>query len=377
MHWALRGTQVTIRIKAELRLGAAVTQQIFFAIPGDINARTGGYGYDRRLLGELRLLGLTVEHLVLDASFPFPTSKALRHAEQVFAALPDHALVLLDGLAFGATAQCATVHAHRLRLIALCHHPLTLESGLSAQQQQSFLASEQLALQCAQAVIVTSSNTARTIRELFSVPEAKIRVAPPGTDRAEFASCSGKPPVLLCVATLTQRKAHDVLIDALATLSDLSWQARFVGGDEFDPPWAAQLRQQIATTGLESRISMLGSVEDLTREYLNADLFVLPSRYEGYGMVFAEALAHGLPIVAARAGAVAEVVPETAGCLVPVEDAQALARALRLMLTDQKAYSRLRTGAQAAAQKLATWQDTALIVVACLENLTQEAHRVT
>lgn len=354
-----------------------MTQQMYFAIPGDLNARTGGYGYDRRLLTELRTLGLQVEHIVLDSSFPFPDAEALEHADGVFAALPDRALVLVDGLAFGAMAHCANRHARRLRLIALCHHPLALESGLHATEQQAFHESERAALQCARAVIVTSANTARTLTELFAIPATKITVAQPGTDRADFAACAGEPPVLLCVATLTRRKAHDVLIDALAAVIDLPWQARFVGGEEFDPQWGAMLRHQIATTGLGARISLLGSVEDLSQEYLNADLFVLPSRYEGYGMVFAEALAHGLPIVAARTGAVAEVVPATAGRLVPAEDAQALAQSLRTLLTDRKLYEQLRAGAQTAARELSTWQDTANAVYACIETITQETERDT
>lgn len=354
-----------------------MTQQMYFVIPGDLDARTGGYGYDRRLLIELRELGQQVEHLALDASFPFPDAKALQHAEKIFAELPDKALVLVDGLAFGAMAQCASRHASRLRLIALCHHPLALESGLNAAQQQAFRESERVALLCSRAVIVTSPNTARTLMELFSIPESNIYIALPGTDRADFAPCIGDPAVLLCVATLTRRKAHDVLIDALAAVADLPWQARFVGGEEFDPLWGAQLRQQIAAAGLESRISLLGSVEDLATEYLGADLFVLPSRYEGYGMVFAEALAHGLPIIAARAGAVADVVPESAGRLVPVEDASALAQSLRTLLTDRNLYGQLRLGAQAAARELSTWQDTAKTVVACIENISQEAKRVT
>lgn len=354
-----------------------MTQQLYFAIPGNLDARTGGYGYDRRLLMELRKLGLSVEHLALDASFPFPDARALQYAEFIFAALPEQALVLVDGLAFGAMAQCASRHASRLRLIALCHHPLALESGLSPAQQQAFYESERLALQCSRAVIVTSTNTARTLNQLFSIPESKICVAQPGSDRAAFAPCIGEPAVLLCVATLTRRKAHDVLIDALAAVADLPWQARFVGSEEFDPQWGAHLRQQIAATGLESRISLLGSVEELAVEYHNADLFVLPSRYEGYGMVFAEALSHGLPIIAARAGAVADVVPESAGCLVPVEDAHALAQSLCILLTDRDVYAQLRAGAQAAAKGLDTWQDTAAAVLACMENISQKSERVT
>lgn len=353
-----------------------MTQQIYFAIPGDLNARTGGYSYDRRLLKELAVLGLLVKHLPLANSFPFPDAKALENTEAIFAALPDQTLVIVDGLAFGAMAQSATRHAKRLRLIALCHHPLALESGLSSMQQETLRESERTALQAARAVIVTSATTARTVTELFAIPESKITVAKPGTDRADFAPCAGDPAVLLCVATLTRRKAHDVLIQALEAVADLPWQARFAGGEEFDPTWGAMLRQQIKAAGLESRISLLGSIEDVASEYQRADLFVLPSRYEGFGMVFAEALANGLPVVAARAGAVPDVVPETAGLLVPPDDSETLAHALRTLLSDRHAFAQLRAGAQNAGRQLLSWQDTANAVHTCIENIINETESV-
>jgi len=176
--------------------------------------------------------------------------------------------------------------------------------------------------------------------------------------------------VLLSLATLTRRKGHDVLIAALASLVDLPWTARLVGGDHFDSAWSAHLHALVIKYGLAERIAFTGSCETPAEEYAQADVFVLPSRYEGYGMVFAEALAHGLPVIAARAGAVPDVVPPDAGLLVPVDDSEALAMALRRVLTDAALRSQLRAGALRAAAALPRWQDTGRRIANLIANLT-------
>jgi len=332
---------------------------LFFVFPGDLATPTGGYRYDRRLIQELGQLGLEVQTIALSSLFPFPDKQALEDAHQKLAAVPDNAVVIFDGLAFGTLDQLAEAEAHRLRIIALCHHPLALESGLDPAQRKRFQASEQRALYTVRAALVTSEHTRQILIDQFAMPPEKVVVAQPGTDPAPFAACNGAPPRLLTVATLTRRKAHDVLIDALAPLADLSWQARFVGGKGFDPDWSDALQQQVNRLKLQDRIQLVGAVEDLEAEFQNADLFVLPSRYEGYGMVFAEALAAGLPVIAARAGAVPDVVPESAGLLVPPDDTAALTEALRSMLIEDELRRQLQAGAHHAAANLPTWTDTA------------------
>jgi len=340
---------------------------IYFAIPGDINTLTGGYSYDRRLIAELQALGHSIQHLPLSSTFPTPDADALANADAQFAALPDHATVIADCLAYAVMAASAEQHAARLNIIALCHHPLMLEAGLTAQQAEVLFQAEQRALNAANAIIVTSPMTRKILIEQFALSSEKITVALPGTDRQDFASCTGNPPTLLTLATLTRRKAHDVLIDALATLQHLEWMARFVGGVHFDPDWVALLKNKVAGYGLEQRILFTGDTLNTTSEYAAADLFVLPSLFEGYGMVFAEALSFGLPIVAARAGAVPNVVPESAGILVPPADAAALAEALQNVLCDPQLHRGYQLGAQAAAQHLPNWKDTAVRVAALID----------
>lgn len=344
---------------------------LYFVFPGNLDTPTGGYRYDRRLIAELRALGHEVITLSLSDSFPFPDPKGISDARSTLAQLPDDALTIVDGLAFGALDDMAIAEADRLRLIALCHHPLALESGLDAAQKQRFLDSETRALHCARAVVVTSPHTGRILNSQFGVPTERIVAALPGTDPVAFASCDGDPPVLLTVASLTRRKAHDVLIDALATLQHLKWQVRFVGGENFDPDWAQSLREQVNRCGLQERIEFVGAVDDLQAEYRSADVFVLPSRFEGYGMVFAEALASGLPIIAARAGAVPDVVPPSAGLLVPPDDVDALSQALHNVVSDEALRRQLQMGARHAAATLPTWQDSARRVAQLLTEVQQ------
>lgn len=336
--------------------------ELYFAIPGDINTLTGGYAYDRRLIAELHALGHKTEPLHLSNQFPVPDAEALAGAAAQFAALPDQALVIADGLAYGVMDTIAEQHAERLNIIALCHHPLMLEAGLSPAQAQQLFLSEQRALNAAKAVIVTSHMTGKILTEQFAIPSTKITVALPGTDPQTFASCIGYPPVLLTLATLTRRKAHDLLIDALARIKHLEWSTRFVGGMDFDPAWTALLKHKVATYGLEERILFIGNVADSASEYASADLFVLPSLFEGYGMAFAEALSFGVPVVAARVGAVPDVVPDSAGILVAPQDSIALADALQKLLTDTSLRKTLQAGAQAAALNLPSWKDTAAAV---------------
>lgn len=352
--------------------GINVNKTLYFAIPGDLETLTGGYGYDRRLLAEFQQMRRNVVHLKLSGQFPLMNVAVMAETRHRLSGVPDGATVLIDGLAFGVMDEIAHAEASRLRLIALCHHPLALEAGLDAASQARLQHSEQRALQAARAVVVTSARTRDLLVQQFAVPVSKITVAVPGTDRQTFAPANHETPTLLSVATLTRRKAHDVLIAALAQLKSLPWRARFVGGDGFDPAWAAHLRELVAQHALQQRITFVGEKRDLHDEFQQADMFVLPSLFEGYGMAFAEALAVGLPIIAARAGAVPDVVPESAGLLVAPGDVHALTAALHQLLTDTALRARLQQGARETALQLPTWRDTAQRVANLIDEVSEQ-----
>ncbi|HOW75993.1 MAG TPA: glycosyltransferase family 4 protein [Candidatus Competibacteraceae bacterium] len=328
-----------------------------FLIPGDPDRRTGGTIYDRRMMAGLTAQDWRVELQRLDVTFPAPTAAALAETDAVLTALPDQALTIIDGLALGAMPEVTAVHRDRLRLVGLVHHPLALETGLDEAQRQRLYASEREALRQVRQVIVTSPSTARALID-YDVPPERCVVVLPGTDPAPLATGSNSAElVLLCAASLTPRKGHAVLLRALAQLKDRAWRLRCAGSDAHDPAIAADLWALAATLGLIDRIEWLGELESaaLNAAYQQADVFVLPSFHEGYGMVLAEALARGLPMVSTTAGAIPDTVPAAAGLLVAPGDVAALAEALARVIDEPDLRERLAAGARAVRQTLPDW----------------------
>ncbi|HSW06476.1 glycosyltransferase family 4 protein [Aquabacterium sp.] len=335
--------------------------RIAFVVPGDLDSLTGGYGYDRRIIGGLRAAGWTVDLVSLGGGFPWPDAATRQHAARLIAAIPEGCTVVADGLAFGALPELAVQHAARLRWVALVHHPLALECGLAAPQRQQLFDSERRALASAQAVIVTSAATARALAD-YGVAGHRIRVVMPGTAAAPLSTGSAAAAAdgglsLLCVATLIPRKGHAALIDALAGLQDRAWTLHCVGSTTRDAATAAAVRAGITHHGLGRRVRLHGEVDAPTLQafYARADVFVLPSLHEGYGMALAEALAHGLPIVSSAAGAITDTVPANAGLLLPPGDGTALRAALARMLDEPALRQRLAAGARAARTQLPGW----------------------
>lgn len=330
-----------------------------FVLPGDLDTLTGGYIYDRRIVDGLRSRGWRVTVHSLDSSFPSPTETGLVGAASILGLLPHGAIVVVDGLALGGMPDLIAEHAGRLRFVALVHHPLGLETGLTTADQQRLDAAEAAALASVDRIIVTSRWTGRLLAER-GIAKNRIAAVLPGTEPAPLAPGSGGSILnLLCVATLTQRKGHTVLFDALARLTHHEWHLYCVGSADRDAATAATLREQIVALGLTERISLLGELSkvECDRCYAGADLFVLPSFLEGYGMALAEALARGLPVVSTSAGAIPDTVPPAAGVLVPHGDSAALAKALESLMGERRKLAALKAGALLAREGLSDWDD--------------------
>jgi glycosyltransferase involved in cell wall biosynthesis len=343
-----------------------VVRRCAFAVPGDLMTPTGGYGYDRRVMAELRALGWTIDFI--DLGDGFPAIAPARNAEAFDRLMArDTAPIVIDGLALGVLSEAAGTVAKMRRLIALVHHPLALETDLSDAQRTSYRSSECAALAAADHVITTSAATAAILVRDYAVANRKLTVAVPGTDRhAPAPRPNNKPLHLLAVGALVPRKGHDILLAALAQVVDLPWRLTIVG-ERRDETCAAALERIATRFGGHVRLTGAISDAELNALYRDADVFALASRFEGYGMAYAEAIAHGLPVVGTRVGANDITVPEAAGMLAPPDDARSLAQALRRVICDTALRDAMAKAAAEAAQHLPTWRDCALSFAQVLE----------
>lgn len=342
-----------------------------FVIPGDPETRTGGYIYDKLVLLALRRMGRPVRLLRMPDGFPTPSAQAEETSGARLAALNPDVPVIMDGLFAGALAP-AQFDRLKAPYIAMVHHPLALETGLSADLAAKLHENEATNLTRAAHVVVPSPNTRDDLVNDYCVPAEKITVALPGVEEVVSPRARSTPPLILSVGSLVPRKGHDILLSALGRIADLPWQA-VIAGKALDPKTAEALRAQANHLGLSARVEFRGEVSktQLSELYLHATIFALATRLEGYGMVFAEALSHGVPVVTCNNSAIPDVVPSDAGALVPTDDDAAFAAALRKLLTDPAALDAAEAGAAKAGAALPRWADTAGHMAAVLDRVAQ------
>ncbi|MBA5775915.1 glycosyltransferase family 4 protein [Stappia sp. F7233] len=346
---------------------------VHFLYPGDLATPTGGYAYDRRLIGALREAGVAVEAMSLGDGYPDPTASQVAAARAAFAGLPDGAAVIIDGLAYGVLDDVARAECRRLKLVALVHHPLALETGVPAERARALRDAEREALKQAAAILTTSHATADTLAADYEVAREKITVIEPGLDRAERASGrpAGEGAGILSVGSIIPRKDHATLISALAGLREEAWHLDIVGDGTRHTDCRRLLRQQIERFGLSDRVTLHGALtpEALDAHYRRADIFALTTAYEGYGMAFAEAMARGLPVVATGEGAVGRTVPAEAGFVLKAGDVDAVREALRRLIAEAELRHRMGEAAFRHASGLPGWADAARTLTDLLETL--------
>lgn len=350
--------------------------RVCLVAPHPLDQRTGGYLYDRHMMDGLAQRGWRVVRQGARGRFPDPDAAARASVSEMLARQPDGSRVVIDGLAMAGLPEPVAAHADRLRIVALVHHPVAEETGLDPQAAARLGALEARALAAATGVIVTSPFTGQVLIDRYGVDPACIRVAVPGTDRAPAAAgpAPGDPLQLLVVASVTRRKGHDVLVRALAMLRNRAWRCVCAGSLDRAPEFAREVRATVERAGLADRIRLVGECDPQTLErlYAGSSIFVLPSHYEGYGMVLAEALAHSLPVVSTTAGAIPSTVPGDAGLLCAPGDDQALAAALATLLGDDARRRSMAAAARRHAEALPGWSDAAVVFERCLLELTAD-----
>jgi glycosyltransferase involved in cell wall biosynthesis len=323
---------------------------------------TGGNIYDRRVCAGLAGAGWDVLVTTVAGASPVPSPGARADLARIVAAIPGGETVLIDGLIASPAAAQLLPHTGRIRMTVLLHMPLA--TALDTRHDAGVQRAEQAVLRAVTGVVVTSEWTRQQILTRYTIPARRVHVARPGVDRVAAPA----RPVrghLICVGALGRHKGQDLLVEALAGLGERDWHCVLAGSLDRDPDFVDQLQTRITRLGYGHRVLLTGVLTGaaLSHAYTTADLLVAPSRSETYGMAVTEALAHGLPVIAAAVGGLPEALGSTAdgtrpGQLVPPSDPAALAAALADWLGDERHRHRLRAAARKRRSTLHGWEQT-------------------
>jgi glycosyltransferase involved in cell wall biosynthesis len=350
--------------------------EVWLVVPAgidDVAVVSGGNSYDRRVRDGLRSAGWSVRQLAVEGAWPGPDAAARASLASALATAPDDAVVLLDGLVACGVPDVVVREARRLRLVVLVHLPLGDEVGAAPE----LAALERRTLRAVQAVVATSSWAARRLVEAHGLDADRVHLAAPGTDPAPRAGGTDGAGRLLCVGSVTATKGQDLLVDALAGLSPAThWSCSLVGPLHRDPAAVATVRCAIERHRIGGRVRLTGPLTGagLAAAYAATDLLVLPSRAESYGMVVTEALARGIPVLAAAVGGVPETLghdPEgrVPGILVRPNEVVALADGLRHWFDDPDLREGLRHAALLRRGTLNGWEVTSRCLAGILERV--------
>lgn len=337
-------------------------------VPGPFSIVSGGYGYDRRLVEGFRARGHEVRVVELEGRHPLPDAAAEASARAALGSIPDGTRIVIDGLGLPAFAPLVAELEHRCA-IGLIHHPTAIEPGVPEVERARLKELESLLFPRMARLVATSQLTADRLPLEFPVTAERIGVVEPGTDPAPRSKGSGGPGcAILAVGVLVPRKGHDVLLRALGRLTDLDWTLTIAGASR-DPVHAQTLAALAEELNIANRVTFAGEVpqEQLEKLYARADLFALATHWEGYGMAAAEALARGLPVAITAGGAIADVVPKTAGVIAAPGDATSLSRAMRRPIFDTALRAEMAEEAWKAGQALPRWPDRAASFLAEIE----------
>lgn len=353
-------------------------------IYGSLETISGGYLYDRQLVATLRQAGDTVEVIGL----PWRTygqhlldnySPGLRRR---LAAPVD--LWLQDELNHPSLwwLNRHLRRQHGRPIVAIVHH-LRVSEARQPWQNRLYRWVEQRYLASVDAFVFNSQTTRRAVAALVGNNRPAI-VAPPAGDRLgglfavppparSVPRSDPLPPLrLIFIGNLIARKGLHTLLEALARLDPAIATLTVIGSQTVDPPYVRRLNRQISAAGLTQRVTLHGALPDadLANHLVNSDLLVVPSSYEGFGIVYLEAMAFGLPVIATTAGGAAEVVAHGVnGLLIEPDDVAGLVAHLHLLHADRQRLQAMAVAARQRYQAHPTWTATTAAIRAFLVEL--------
>lgn len=334
--------------------GIPDTMRLVLITAAPFEAVSGASFYHRRLLAAWQDMGGEAEVIALET----PAKAALADR------FDDAAAILVEGSAFE-LALAALPGLQARGALALIHHPTALEPGTPEPRRNQLKQLETTMLPKFRGVIAASTPIAERLSSEFGVLASRIHVLVPGTDHQPQVAIDadapfGTPCTILSLGTLTYRKGYDVLLRALALLPDLNWRL-ILAGEPRDPAYAAEIVDLTDRLGLTDRVERHGAAAgaELAALWARTDLFASATRFEGFGMAIAEAMARGLPVAITDGGAAGDLVVVGAGIVAPVDDVAQFSKALRRLIFSPALRAEMGAIAWNHARSLPQWPEQA------------------
>jgi glycosyltransferase involved in cell wall biosynthesis len=328
---------------------------VYFLSGGDINSLTGGHLYNMHIINGLKNKNYSVS--LQAAGGKWDNKEGIDKMCRLYLQkIPWGSCIIIDSLILASLTNLVRKSMDRFKFLGLIHLPVSydIKTGIHGKLSEDELG----ALNHMHRLVVTGGFTFDLLCNAGIDPR-KITIIQPGTDqfprKAQYARV---PSNLLCIANYSALKAQDVLIRALSRLKTRNWTLHLYGDTDRDPEYTSFLRSLILYLGLESRIIVHRIVErqNISKVFLEADLFILPSLFESYGMVLSESLAHGIPVISTLAGNIRNTVPEGMGILIEPGNEAELADSISSLFDSPEKYSALCTASSSYYKQSRSWE---------------------
>ena len=268
---------------------------IYFVYPGNINAKTGGYIYEKNILEYAKIRDIDIRPIALSENYPFPSNNDIKYFLKILDKIDPDSKIIIDGLALeGMYSIFKKILTYNV--IALIHHPLYLE--FKGQRSKKFLRLEKENFKKINKFIVTSKNTKNLLINEFKVLNNKISVVEPGIERLVKYNFKNNSKIhFLTCGSIINRKNYLFLLKVLKPLDHFILE--IVGDTTRDIGYYKKLKKFISKNSMNRKIIFHGTISDtkLAKLYSKTDCYISVSKYEGFGMSLANALVSSLPII--------------------------------------------------------------------------------
>jgi glycosyltransferase involved in cell wall biosynthesis len=347
--------------------------KIGVVIYGSLDTLSGGYLYDRKLVEFLRAQGDTVEII----SLPW-RNYAAHLTDNLTFSLPTNLDILIQDELNHPSLIAANQKSHPYPIVSLVHH-LRCSELRPKWKNDFYRIIERKYLQSVDGFIFNSQTTKDVVNGVIGKGKPLIIAYPP-TDRfgkaiseEEILARAPQTPLrILFLGNIIERKGLHILLNALLTLDPSSFSLDIVGPTTADPEYTRKMKEFVTVNGLSSIVHFHGALNNdtLIHKLRQAHVLVVPSSYEGFGIVYLEGMCFGLPVIGTTAGAAGEIIEhKKTGYLIQPDDHQALATYLSQLASNRRLLAELSLNARRRYTQQPAWNETASQIRTFLQNM--------